>query len=43
MAEQMEIDEPRGTKRKDPPSSTDDSALRRIQASLSAFGNYMDA
>ena len=35
MADRMEIDEPRGTKRKDPPSSTDENTPRRIQASLS--------
>ncbi|GAW10705.1 hypothetical protein ANO14919_000400 [Xylariales sp. No.14919] len=32
MADDMEIDEPRGTKRKDPPSSIEDDAPRRIQA-----------
>ncbi|GAP86375.1 putative DNA mismatch repair protein [Rosellinia necatrix] len=32
MVDQMEIDEPRGTKRKDPPSSTEDAPPRRIQA-----------
>ncbi|TGJ76838.1 hypothetical protein E0Z10_g10800 [Xylaria hypoxylon] len=32
MADHMEIDEPRGTKRKDPPSSIEDDAPRRIQA-----------
>ncbi|KAF2968424.1 hypothetical protein GQX73_g5143 [Xylaria multiplex] len=32
MADHMEIDEPRGTKRKDPPSSKEDDTPRRIQA-----------
>ncbi|KAI1127371.1 histidine kinase-like ATPase [Nemania abortiva] len=32
MADHMEVDGPRGTKRKDPPSSTDDNTPRRIQA-----------
>ncbi|KAI1274176.1 histidine kinase-like ATPase [Xylaria sp. FL0933] len=32
MADQMDVDEPRGTKRKDPPSSIDDDTPRRIQA-----------
>ncbi|KAI0813957.1 histidine kinase-like ATPase [Xylaria sp. FL0064] len=32
MAEHMDVDEPRGTKRKDPPSSIDDNIPRRIQA-----------
>ncbi|KAI0537651.1 histidine kinase-like ATPase [Xylaria digitata] len=32
MADHMEIDEPRGTKRKDPPSSIEDATPRRIQA-----------
>ncbi|CAJ2513705.1 Uu.00g018240.m01.CDS01 [Anthostomella pinea] len=32
MADPMELDEPRGTKRKDPPASGDDSAPRRIKA-----------
>ncbi|KAI1168304.1 histidine kinase-like ATPase [Nemania serpens] len=32
MTDHMEIDEPRGTKRKDPPSSAEDSVPRRIQA-----------
>ncbi|KAI0910094.1 histidine kinase-like ATPase [Ustulina deusta] len=32
MADRMEVDEPRGTKRKDPPSSIEDNAPRRIQA-----------
>ncbi|KAK5625049.1 hypothetical protein RRF57_000765 [Xylaria bambusicola] len=34
MADRMEIDEPRGTKRKDPPSSTEDNIPRRIQANV---------
>ncbi|KAI0406197.1 histidine kinase-like ATPase [Xylaria palmicola] len=32
MADHMDVDEPRGTKRKDPPSSAEHSAPRRIQA-----------
>ncbi|KAI1353721.1 histidine kinase-like ATPase [Xylaria sp. FL0043] len=32
MADHMDVDEPRGTKRKDPPSSIDDNTPRRIQA-----------
>ncbi|KAI0965184.1 histidine kinase-like ATPase [Xylaria arbuscula] len=32
MADPMEVDEPRGIKRKDPPSSTEDNIPRRIQA-----------
>ncbi|KAI1302972.1 histidine kinase-like ATPase [Xylaria venustula] len=32
MADPMEVDEPRGIKRKDPPSSTEDHVPRRIQA-----------
>ncbi|KAJ8122638.1 hypothetical protein ONZ43_g1216 [Nemania bipapillata] len=42
MVDHMEVDEPRGTKRKDPPSSTDDSAPRRIQASLFTLASRMD-
>lgn len=43
MTDHMEIDEPRGTKRKDPPSSAEDSVPRRIQASLFALGKHVDA
>ncbi|KAI5917233.1 histidine kinase-like ATPase [Camillea tinctor] len=32
MADPMDVDEPRGVKRKDPPTSQDDSAPRRIKA-----------
>jgi hypothetical protein len=34
MADHMDIDEPRGIKRKDPPSFADEDAPRRIRASL---------